>query len=389
VDRFGADGVLLTEKPAASEVPVSPVVNAIPFQFTGSAGDYFRIWAPNVLLSVITLGLYSPWAKVRRTRYFYGNTHVNGSSFSYHASPIAILKGRLLVYGVLLAAAVVNYLAPATGQAMYITFGLAAPALLVKALRFRNRNTGYRGIRFDFDGDMRDAYRVYLWLGALVVPTLGLLLPYVVAAQRNFVANNTRYGSTPFRLDLTWQAVVRVFAISIALLLVVGVVAIVFVLGVIAMLPGVAGVGDGAEPAVTAAAAIISLMVPLLFIGSLAIVSAYFQTAVTNLVWNNVTLVERDVDLKWMSPPAKELARFASRLEPSHVIWIYVTNLLAILASAGLAVPWARIRLARYRVESLSLYPSDDLDRLIADQTQVAPATGSEFADAVGLDIGL
>jgi uncharacterized membrane protein YjgN (DUF898 family) len=320
VDRYGADGVLLTEKPAASEVPVSPVVNAIPFQFTGS--DYFRIWAPNVLLSVSTLGLYSPWARVRRTRYFYGNTHVNGSSFTYHASPIAILEGRLLVYGALIAAAVVNYLAPATGQAMYITFGLAAPALLVKALRFRNRNTGYRGIRFDFDGDMRDAYRVYLWRGALVVPTLGLLLPYVVAVQRNFVADNTRYGSTPFRLDLTWQAVARVFAISIALLMVVGLVAIVFVLGLIANLPGVAGAGDGAEPAVTGAAAIISLMVPLLFIGLLASVSAYFQTAVSALVWNNVTLVERDVDLKWMSPPAKELARFASRLEPSHVIWI-------------------------------------------------------------------
>ena len=43
-------------------------------QFTGQAGEYFRVWIVNVLLSVVTLGLYSPWARVRTRQYFYGHT---------------------------------------------------------------------------------------------------------------------------------------------------------------------------------------------------------------------------------------------------------------------------------------------------------------------------
>ena len=40
-------------------------------EFTGSGSEYFRIWIVNLLLTLVTLGLYYPWAKVRRLRYFY------------------------------------------------------------------------------------------------------------------------------------------------------------------------------------------------------------------------------------------------------------------------------------------------------------------------------
>ena len=34
-------------------------------RFTGSGSEYFKIWIVNVLLTIITLGMYYPWAKVR------------------------------------------------------------------------------------------------------------------------------------------------------------------------------------------------------------------------------------------------------------------------------------------------------------------------------------
>ena len=43
-------------------------------KFHGDGGNYFAIWLVNIFLSVITLGIYSAWAKVRTYRYFYGNT---------------------------------------------------------------------------------------------------------------------------------------------------------------------------------------------------------------------------------------------------------------------------------------------------------------------------
>src|SRR5688572_19026630 len=86
--------------PVMSAVPVesavTPARREIPFRFSGTASEYFRIWIVNTLLTIVTLGIYSAWAKVRNQQYFYRHTSLEGSSFEYLANPIAILKGRLI-----------------------------------------------------------------------------------------------------------------------------------------------------------------------------------------------------------------------------------------------------------------------------------------------------
>ena len=64
--------------------------------FEGNTGEFFRIWITNLFLSIITLGIYSPWAKVQNTKYLYQNLVIDGHRFNYIADPIQILKGRLL-----------------------------------------------------------------------------------------------------------------------------------------------------------------------------------------------------------------------------------------------------------------------------------------------------
>lgn len=53
--------------PRVSEAPpqAQAEIRVRPFSFTGSAGEYFRIWIVNIALSIVTLGIYSAWAKVR------------------------------------------------------------------------------------------------------------------------------------------------------------------------------------------------------------------------------------------------------------------------------------------------------------------------------------
>src|SRR5512140_1794337 len=69
------------------------------FEFTGKGWEYFRIWIVNLLLTILTLGIYSAWAKVRRLQYFYRNTRLADASFDYHGTPKAILKGRIIALG--------------------------------------------------------------------------------------------------------------------------------------------------------------------------------------------------------------------------------------------------------------------------------------------------
>src|SRR5881394_1643390 len=85
--------------PADRSPPVAalpPARNLQRFEFTGNARDYFGIWVVNLFLTIVTLGIYSAWAKVRKKRYFHGNTWVAGGNFEYHGDPVAILKGRAI-----------------------------------------------------------------------------------------------------------------------------------------------------------------------------------------------------------------------------------------------------------------------------------------------------
>jgi uncharacterized membrane protein YjgN (DUF898 family) len=53
-------------------------------RFTGTGAEYFGIWIVNLLLTIVTVGIYSSWAKVRRLQYFYRHTELAGSSFDFH-----------------------------------------------------------------------------------------------------------------------------------------------------------------------------------------------------------------------------------------------------------------------------------------------------------------
>ena len=81
---------------AVPAVASAPAPREVAFEFRATGSEYFRIWIVNLLLTIVTLGIYSAWAKVRRLRYFYGSTALEGTSFDYHADPKAILKGRLI-----------------------------------------------------------------------------------------------------------------------------------------------------------------------------------------------------------------------------------------------------------------------------------------------------
>ena len=85
------------------------------FQFSGKGSEYFRIWIVNLALTLLTLGIYSAWAKVRRLQYFYRHTALAGSSFDYHGDPKAILKGRIIAV-VLLVTLLLNTLFVLAGR---------------------------------------------------------------------------------------------------------------------------------------------------------------------------------------------------------------------------------------------------------------------------------
>ncbi|MFL6591299.1 MAG: YjgN family protein [Luteimonas sp.] len=333
-------------------------------QFSGTTGEYFGIWFVNLLLSIVTLGIYSAWAKVRTQRYFYANTQLAGASFEYLASPVSILKGRLIAYAVVIALVVSSKFAPMLYLFLLAVVGLLMPMLIVLSLRFRARNSAWRGLTFRFDEEPASAYGPFLLWGWLTGLTLSLLYPVMKKRQHEFVVEGHRFGHKRFTYKGSTGAYYAPYGIAFALVVAVGV-AMAITIGNMAPV--------GADKSAIAARLMITLGAFYLVVFGVAI---FLRVRYANLLWNSSQLGPHD---------------FHASARARDLLWIYASNGVAILCTIGLAIPWARIRLARYRAEHFSMLARGDLDEFVAASESRAGAAGSELVDALdmGLDIGL
>lgn len=353
----------------SSQVGTRDITRAqrIPFEFSGKAGEYFKIWIVNILLTILTLGIYSAWAKVRRKRYFYGNTHLKDSTFEYHAQPVQILKGRLIAFGAFVAYAGVDAILPLAAVVLAILFVLAVPWLVIKAHAFNSRNSSYRNLRLNFKGNYAKALAVYVGLPILSVVTAGLAYPAYMYHRAKFVVVNSAYGTTPFSFTATAGGFYLIALKAVGMAIAAAAFLTVLVRG-LGALPTMGG-----QPAQPVGGQVALLII---FGGILAFsaIRAYLDTAVANLAWSNVRASDN---------------QFQSTLRTRYMLWLYLSNAVAIVLSLGLLIPWAQIRTVRYRLEHLRLLAKDDLDGFVAREQEKVSAAGEEVSEFFDLDIGI
>lgn len=339
------------------------------FSFTGSGSEYFRIWIVNLLLSIVTLGIYSAWAKVRRTRYFYENTSLAGSSFDYHGNPIAILKGRIIAIVFIVGYNVAFKFSVALGFCTMAILILAMPWLIWKSLQFKLYNSSYRGIRFGFGGSMGRVYFVYLLLPILTFFSAYLLMPFTHQRIKKFQHDESRFGVTHFSFHGTVGRFYITYLIGFLIMLT----------GVIAICIGFSGVlaaifmNGGLQHATPSLAGSFLFFMLALYAWMFSIIPI-FLTLIQNLIWNNTKLGEHQFtsDMKW-----------------SKMTFIAITNIIGVVLTLGLFIPFAHVRSLKYRIESLSLLPASSLDNFIADAQAHTSATGEGMADLLDFDLSL
>jgi uncharacterized membrane protein YjgN (DUF898 family) len=341
--------------------PLTPQARDLPFRFTGNAKEYFRIWIVNTLLTIVTLGIYSAWAKVRSKQYFYRNTSVDGASFDYVADPYKVLKGRLIAAAALGLLFGSQYYSLPLYIAVVVVFVLATPWVVVKSLMFNARNTTYRNIRFVFTGRVGEAFGLYLGMVLLYVVTCGLAYPYVQWRMTSFVVTRHLFGD----LRPAWSSKAgdyyRLYLFALLL-----------------TLPGYVvlfAVAMGAVKGGGGATAIQSAMFPMLavFYLYLLVPGAFVKARLANLLYGGITF----------GPHA-----LSSEQRSVELFKLYVANLFAVVLSLGLLIPWAKIRLASYRASCLTLHASGDLRaETLVDED--ANAVGEGLSDLGDFDIGI
>jgi len=353
------------------------------FEFTGSGGEYFRIWIVNLLLTLITFGIYGAWAKVRRLRYFYGNTVLAGSSFEYHGEPKKILKGRLIAGALILPYYLFQNTHPLWALPFLVAFIIALPFIVVKSRRFQMRMTSWRNIRFNFLGSYGQAIRIYIGLTALITVTLGILFPYVQFAKQRFIIGETRFGSSKFEFNArpgryyaAYFAALGWFVVS----LIAWIVLLALLVVVIALAAGVSA--DALQnprvllsnPSAMSVAVVAGIIAYASFVAAFLVPAAVASARITNEAFNHTSV---------------EGHQLQSSLLAKQLVGIYLTNLLGVVFTLGLFSPWAKVRLLRYQLEHTTLTVHGNLDEFVATESANVSATGEELGDFLDVDFGL
>ncbi|MFL6657589.1 MAG: YjgN family protein [Massilia sp.] len=394
--------------PATTQVPPAPIrvpparKAALPalgpqsFQFTGTGKEYFRIWVVNLLLTILTLGVYSAWAKVRRLQYFYRNTRIDGSTFDYHGKPGAILKGRVLALILVVAYKVAFELSRPAAAAVALLLVVLVPWLLARSFRFKMVNSSYRGLRFRYTGTARDAYKMlsifpilaaftaffawnvyvsgprHLGLGTLVtglalVALYGATIPLGHYLLKRFQHNNAYFGQTPVFFDAKVVDFFKIYGKAVGFLALGAISAGLFARMTERLFHYAQATSFGWF--FTMIYGILSAYAFYLF------VTPFLQSRIQSLVWRHTELAGH---------------RFVSKISARQLLWIHSSNLLLVTLSCGLYKPFAQIRLLKYRVESLTLVPDGSLEEFMCDHAgDNSGALGQEAGDLFDIEIAL
>ncbi len=346
-------------------------------EFKGDVTEYFGIWIVNALLGILTLGIFSAWAKVRNKKYFYGNTFIDGQNFDYHATGIQILIGRLIVVSIL----AILYFASQVSLQLYIglyaVFICFIGFIVSRALRFNARMSSYRNVRFNFSGGAGRAFLSYVLFPALSWLTLNLTKPFVTLSQNRYTTNHHFYGDRSFEFDADVGEYYPWFLATIGFGFVAFIAVFMFI-GAIMMIGGgiVEAIGIDFSEDMAAALIIIPLMVAyVLAILSFFGVGMIYKAAVRNIIFNNAVLDGRH--------------EFISTVKAPRYVFIVVTNTLAALLTLGLLVPWGRVRLARYMASCTEVLAGGDLGGYSSKVIESHGVTAAEYADIEGFDIDL
>jgi uncharacterized membrane protein YjgN (DUF898 family) len=388
-----------SESTSAAPSGPAPELRRCRVQFTGTGEEYFGIWIVNLLLTIVTLGIYSAWAKVRKMQYFYRNTQLDGSAFDYHGNPVAILKGRLLA-----AALVVAYKfgLPIFGAFALIALLLliaAVPWLLTQSYRFRLRNSSYRGLRFRFAGPVWQAY-LFLGLPMILILAPGVLIqsgvagdpqhpkpifsigfgaaylllavtwPYAHYSFKRWQHAHAFYGSARGQFQARAGNFYSAYAAAFFGMIFFGMIPLGVLMGVLGAGLGALG-GRSPGPMTVAFAVVFGLLFYSVTLAAGSVVTAWIQNAV------------------WSGTRIGGIA-FEGDMRVGRLLGITLGNIVMVVFSLGLLIPFAVMRLLKYKIESIEVLDADALARFVGDETGAnVGALGEGAVDVMDFDFGL
>jgi len=384
--------------------------------FEGSGWEYFKIWIVNILLTIITFGLYHPWAKVRNRRYFYANSTLEGRNFEYHATGKQLFLSYIIAVILFITYIIIQKVSPTGSLVVVGLLFLAIPWLILRSMMFNMKMMSFSNVRFEFKGALSRAYinffaypiisyiglfaiayaMIYAFkLGGIVGGVLGSLLllamfaflvfaiSYIKKKNSEFFIDSSHYGQGNFQTNLELNEFIKIMfkTLGIGLLSMIGVSILLAIIMYLSFgADSLISMGNSANnPSLVQS--IIAAILPFLALSYLLMifvsifVMAYSITRNRTYIFNN-TRLDNNVT-------------FESTLKALPLAWILISNFIVVILSLGLALPWAKVRVTRFMLENTLVKAENGFNDYLSQKQSQQSALGEEIGDVFDVDLGI
>jgi uncharacterized membrane protein YjgN (DUF898 family) len=304
--------------------------------FHGDGGELFITYLVNGLLTIITIGIYRFWAKVKVRKFIFRNTEFMGERFDYHGTGKELFIGFLKALGILIVfiliiaglnIAVSRLLSPQVAAIVniiiiYVSIFAFVPFIITGIQRYRLSRSSWRNIRFKFSGTAKECFRMYIKGVLLSIITLGFYGPWFRCKLYKFLVENSRYGNQPFKYSGEGYDLFKIY------------------------LKGI-----------------------LLSIITLGIYSFWFSANIVRYYWNNVSFQNN---------------KFSSDITGGMIFKTTIKTILLIIFTLGLGFPWALIWNIKMTLGTIGYEGDIDLAQIKADLDKGASSFADGIADATG-----
>lgn len=391
--------------------------------FHGSWTDFAKIALPNVLLTLVTLGVYRFWATTRERQYLWSQTRFIDEPLEWTGRGIELFIGFVMVFFLLGLPLVVMQLVInglvfrgqplVAGVIIFLMFAMIfylTGLAYFRALRYRLSRTYWRGIRGG-SNDQGFTYGLsYIWKNVVAAIPLYLLYPWASMSLWNERWSKMSFGPYQFVSTADWKALMKRYLLFylVPFLIFVGI-----------AVAGASAVssGGGGDPFSTAGGAIaiglivigvLSLYI-VMPIAALMYYSKFFRVAIGALRLGDLefefTARSPDWILYWLGNlaiwiiaygaafapftlfVAVDATQLAERMQSGEAVFstgLIVSVLLAIIPLA-FAASLIRYRSWKFFAVHMEAYGEVNLDRMTQSETQVS-GHGEGLLDA--FDVG-
>jgi uncharacterized membrane protein YjgN (DUF898 family) len=349
------------------------------FRFHGSWQEFARIAVSNLLLTIVTLGIYRFWATTREREYLWGKTDFIDERLEWTGRGMELFIGFIMVFlliglpfiviqlvtqGLIFQGAPV--LAGLLTLAMFLLLFYLTGVAYFRALRYRLSRTYWRGIRGGSDDPGFQYGLSYNWKSVLGWLPIFLMVPWAMISLWNDRWNAMSFGPHRFSANAQWTPLMKRYLLFylVPFIVFVGAGTIVVSMAPSGDAPEAFG-GTGAlyfGGLVIVAILAFYIMLPLV---ALIFYSKYFRLAVGGLRLHTL--------------------EFEFRARAADWILFFLANMAIIICTLGIGYIFMPYRNWKFFVDHMEAYGEINIDQLTQSQT-VVEKHGEGLLDA--FDVG-